>query len=99
MMAVYCVFKLLKCAENILENFEVVDPHSECDSTNYNMLLDQHLCWFWNNISINQSGDKFTVYVKFMLTTRDRCFYISVIHLSFPSDFKEKLWVSKYVDL
>jgi len=30
---------------------------------------------------------KFTAYVKV------RCFYISVIHLSFPSDFRNKLWV------
>jgi len=33
--------------------------------------------------------DMFTVYVKF----RVRCFYIRVIHLSFPSDFGDKLCV------
>jgi len=36
---------------------------------------------------------KFTVYVKFRLTTRVRCFYINVIHLSFSSDFRDQLWV------
>jgi len=36
----------------------------------------------WNNIPINQSDlrDKFTVYVKFRLATRVRCFYICAIH-------------------
>jgi len=37
--------------------------------------------------------DKFTVYVKFRLTTRVKCFYISVIHQSFPFDFSDKLWI------
>jgi len=29
------------------------------------MVLDQHHCWFWNNIPANQSDlrEKFTVYV------------------------------------
>jgi len=31
--------------------------------------------------------------VKFRLTTRVRCFYISVIQLSLPSDFRENLTV------
>jgi len=36
---------------------------------------------------------RFTFYVKLRLTTRVRCFYISVIHISFPSDFRDNLWV------
>ncbi len=34
------------------------------------MLLDQHLCWPWNNIVINQSDlkNQFIVFVKFRLT-------------------------------
>jgi len=34
----------------------------------------------------------FPAYVKFRLTTRVMCFYIRVIHLSFPYDFKDNLW-------
>jgi len=34
-----------------------------------------------------------------MLTTRFRCFYISVIHLSFPTDFRDDLWVGLGVDM
>jgi len=42
---------------------------------------------------LNQSElNKFTVYVKFSLTTRVRR-YFSVIHLSFPSDFPDNLWL------
>jgi len=39
---------------------------------------------------INQSNlrDKITVYVKWWLINRVMCFYISVIHLSFPSEFR-----------
>jgi len=57
--------------------------------------------WNWNNILINQSylRDKFTDDVIFRLTTRVRCFYTRVIHLSFPSDFKDKFsfysWINK----
>ncbi len=34
------------------------------------MFLDQHLCWPWNNIVINQSDlkNQFIVFVKFRLT-------------------------------
>jgi len=44
---------------------------------------------------MNQSDlrDKFTLYVKFRLRTRVKYLNISVIHLSLPSDFREKLWV------
>jgi len=65
----------------------------EHDFTKYCIFLDQYLCSSWNNIPINQSDlrEKLTVYVKFMLTTRVRCFYTSVIHLSFPSYFRDKL--------
>jgi len=50
------------------------------------MFLDQHS----NQIGLR---DKFTVYVKFRLTARVRCFYISVILLSLPLDFKDMLWI------
>ncbi len=56
-----------------------------------NMFPDQHLCWSWNNIPINQSEfrDKFTGNVHFSLTTRVRCcFYTLAIQLSFRSDFR-----------
>jgi len=61
------------------------------DFTKCNMFLVQHDISI-NDISINQSG-KFTVSVKFRLTIRVRCFYISVIYLPFPSDFRDNLWV------
>jgi len=49
---------------------------------------------FQNRISINQSErDKFTVDVTFRLTNRVSCFYISVVHVSFASDFGDRLWV------
>jgi len=46
------------------------------------------LCGSWNNIPINQSDlrDKFTIYIKFRLTT-------SVIPLSLFSDFRDNLRV------
>ncbi len=61
------------------------------------MFLDQHPCWSWNNIPINQSQlrDTFTGNVCFRITTRVRCFCTLVIQLSFPSDFWDKLWVGK----
>jgi len=44
------------------------------------MLLDQHDV----PIKLSDLRDlKFTMYVKFRLTIRVRCFYISVIHLLF----------------
>jgi len=52
------------------------------------LTLEQH-----SNQSIRFEDLKFTVYVKFRLTTRVRCFYISVIQLSFPSDFRDYFWV------
>jgi len=47
------------------------------------------------NFPINQSDlrDKITVHVKFRLRTRAKYINISVINLSLPSDFREKLWV------
>jgi len=59
------------------------------------MFLDQHLLfWSWNSIPINQSNmrNNFTDYVKFKLTARVWCFYISVINISFPYDFRENVW-------
>jgi len=50
------------------------------------MFLDQHLCRSWSGKT------SFAFFVKFTLATRVRCFYISVIHLSFPSDYRDKLW-------
>jgi len=49
----------------------------------YNMILDQHPYCSWNHIPINQTvlSDKFTVYVKFRLTTKVGCCYISVIQI------------------
>jgi len=43
--------------------------------------------------------DKFTVYVKFRLTTMVRCFYINVIHLSSPSDIRDNLKVEYVIFL
>jgi len=59
-----------------------------------NMISPSITC-SWINFSINQSDlrDKFTVYVKFRLRTRVKYLNISVIHLSLPFDFREKLWV------
>ncbi len=56
----------------------------EPDFTKCYMFLDQHLCWPWNNIVINQSDlkNKFIIFVKFRLTISGCCLYISVIHLS-----------------
>jgi len=51
------------------------------------LILEQH-----SNQPIRFEG-QFAVFVKFRLTTRVRCFYISVIHLSFLSGFSDKLWV------
>jgi len=52
------------------------------------------------NIPINQSDLKFTGYGKFRLIYNhgSRCFYISVIHPSFPSDFRDNLWVGLGLD-
>jgi len=49
------------------------------------LILEQH-----SNEPIRFEGQ---VYVKFRLPTRVRFFYISVILLSFSSDFRDKLWV------
>ncbi len=67
----------------------------ERDFTKCNMFLDQHPCCSWNNIPINQSElrDKITGNVNCSLTTRVMCFYILVIQPSFPSDFRDELWV------
>lgn len=37
--------------------------------------------------------DRFSVNVKFCLTTRVRGFYTILIHLSFPSDIRDNIWV------
>ncbi len=59
---------------------------AEPDFTKCDMFLDQHLCWPWNNIVINQSdlNNKFIIFVKCRLSISVCCLYISVIHLSFP---------------
>jgi len=62
----------------------------------YQKVVPQRLCWSWNNIQINQSdlGDKFTIYVKFKLTTRVRWLYISVIIPKIRVKwYVNKLWV------
>jgi len=62
----------------------------------YQKVVPQRLCWSWNNIQINQSdlGDKFTIYVKFKLTTRVRWLYISVIIPKIRVKwYVKKLWV------
>ncbi len=55
---------------------------AEPDFTKCDVFLDQHLCWPWNKIVINQSDlkNQFIVFVKFSVW----CLYISVVHLSFP---------------
>ncbi len=52
---------------------------AEPDFTKCDMFLDQHLCWPWNNIVINQSYLKntFIIFVKFRLTISVWCLYIS----------------------
>ncbi len=68
--------------------------NGERDFTKY-MFLDQHPCWSWNNIPINQSElkDNFSGNICFRLTIRVRCFYTLVNQLSFHTDFRNKLWV------
>ncbi len=63
----------------------VLHCSAEPDFTKCDMFLDQHLCWPWNNIVINQSDlkNKFIIFVKFRLIIRVCCLYISVIHLLF----------------
>jgi len=73
--------------QNLIFIIWLISPSATCSWINIFFLFLS-----WNNISINQSG-KFTVSVKFRLTIRVRCFYISVIHLPFPSDFRDNLWV------
>ncbi len=43
--------------------------------TKRDIFLDQHLCWPWNNIAINQSDlkNKFIMFVKFKLTISVCC--------------------------
>ncbi len=69
-------------------------PHGESDFTKYNIFLDQHSCWSWNNIPINQSElrDNFSGNICFRLMIRVRCFYTLVNQL-FHTDFRNKLWV------
>ncbi len=66
--------------------WKITATPTEPDFTKCDMFLDQHLCWPWNNIVINQSDlkNQFIVFVKFRLTISVWCLYISVIHLSFP---------------
>jgi len=64
-----------------------------------NMISPSTTC-SWINIFVDP-GSTFqptnqisgTVYVKFRLKTRMKYLKISVIHLSLPSEFREKLWV------
>ncbi len=69
--------------------------YGERDFTKYNMFLDQHPCWSWNNIPINQSElrDTFSGNICFRLMIRVRCFYTLVNQLSFHTNFRNKLWV------
>ncbi len=59
------------------------------------MFLDQHPCWSWNNITITQSELRynFSVNICFRLTITVRCFCTLVNQLSFPTAFRNKLWV------
>ncbi len=56
---------------------------AEPDFTKCDMFLDQHLCWPWNTIVINQSDlkIKFIILVKCRFTINICCLYIHIIHL------------------
>jgi len=67
---------------------KTISPDGEHDFTKYHMFFVDPGSTFQPTNQI--SG---TVYVKFRLRTRMKYLKISVIHLSLPSEFREKLWV------
>ncbi len=87
--------EMISCSLVLLASFRCIYTCGERDFTKYNMFLNKHPCWSWNNIPINQSELRvnFSGNISCSLTIRVRCFYTLVNQLSFPTDFRNKLWV------
>ncbi len=91
---IYLVSKQKLCCEHSIARKWSTAMNAETDFTKCDMFLDQHPCWHWNNIAINQSDlkNKFIIFVKFRLIISVSCLCHSSI---MSSDFKDYSWIRK----